>query len=275
MASRCCAPSAAFDAHRPFLPAVTLPAGEIVRFLIGSGLGAIIGSFLGAIVTRWPRGDSVLRGRSTCDGCGRTLGVIDLVPIAGALIARGKCRACGSAIDPVHSLMEAGGALIGGLCLWLLPLPAAMLFMLGGWLLLALAILDARHFWLPDALTLPLAVLGLTLGDWVLPAPLSDRLLGAVIGYGGFFLLALAYRRLRGREGLGLGDAKLLGAIGAWLSWSLLPLVLLVASLGGLLWALVLRLRGAALDSTTRLPLGTFLCLAVAPAAWLGWSLGL
>jgi leader peptidase (prepilin peptidase)/N-methyltransferase len=249
--------------------------GQAIAFLLGCGLGAIIGSFLGALVIRWPAGRSIVRGRSACDGCGRTLAPVELIPIVGALIVRGRCRSCGALIDPVHGLMELGGALIGGVACGLLPLPAALLFALAGWLLLTLAVLDARHLWLPDALTLPLAVLGLTLGDWVLPTPLADRAIGAAIGYGGLFLLALGYRHLRGREGLGLGDAKLLGAIGAWLGWQALPLVLLLASLGGLLWALALHLGGRRIDAGTRLPLGTFLCMAVVPAAWLVWSFGL
>jgi len=253
---------------------VTVFASDLARFLLGCGLGAIVGSFLGALVMRWPRGESVVRGRSKCDGCGRTLGPLELIPIFGALLARGRCRSCGELIDPVHGLMEIGGALIAGFSLLLLPVPAAALFMVAGWLLLALAVLDARHMWLPDALTLPLAALGLTLGDWVLPAPFGDRMIGAAIGYGGLFLLAIGYRRLRGREGLGLGDAKLLGAIGAWTGWQILPLVLLVASLAGLLWALALRLTGKAVDGKTPLPFGAFLCLAVVPATWLGWSMG-
>jgi len=247
---------------------------DILRFLLGCGLGLIIGSFLGALVTRWPQGKSVMRGRSACDACGRRLGPIELIPLLGALLARGRCRGCGARIDPVHSVMELGTALAAGLAFWLLPLPAALLIALALSLLLALAVLDARHFWLPDMLTLPLAALGLTLADPLLPAPFWDRVIGAALGYGGLFLLALAYRRLRGREGLGLGDAKLLGAIGAWLGWQLLPMVLLIASLGGLLWALALRLRDHSLGATTRLPLGTFLCLAAVPTALLGWSMG-
>lgn len=250
-------------------------ANDAIRFLIGSGLGAIIGSFLGNIVMRWPRGQSVAKGRSRCDACDKTLGPIELIPLFGALLLRGRCRGCGAGIDPAHGLMEVGSALIGGLCLWLLPLPAAILFAVGGWMLLTLAILDARHFWLPDALTLPLAALGLTLGDWVLPAPFADRAIGAVVGAAMLFTVTICYRWLRGRDGLGLGDAKLLGAIGAWLGWQALPLVLLVASVAGLLWALLLHLRGKAIDGATRLPFGTFLCLAVLPASCLGWAIGL
>lgn len=247
---------------------------EAVRFLIGGGLGAIIGSFLGAIVLRWPRDESVVKGRSRCDSCGRTLGLLDLIPLVSALLQRGRCRRCGARIDPAHAIMEWGCALIGGLALLWLPPVAALLVALAGWLLLALAVLDARHFWLPDALTLPLATLGLTLGDWILPAPFWDRAMGAALGYGLLFALAWGYRRLRGREGLGLGDAKLLGAIGAWTGWHMLPLVLLVASSAGLLWLLAQAMRGKPVDGNTRLPLGSFLCIAVLPAVALGWRLG-
>lgn len=246
-----------------------------LRILLGAGAGAIIGSFLGAIVTRWPRGESVVRGRSRCDSCGRTLGPLELIPLLGALLARGRCRSCGARIDPVHMVMEGGAALIGAVLLWWLPLPDALFFAAGGWLLLTLALLDARHHWLPDALTLPLAALGLTIGDWFLPASFEPRLIGAGAGYLCLFALALAYRLVRGREGLGMGDAKLLGALGAWLGWQSLPLLLLIASVAGLLWALMLKLTGREIDATTRLPLGTFLCLAAVPAAWAGRAIGL
>lgn len=249
--------------------------GLAVRFLIGAGLGAIIGSFLATIVSRWPRGASVVTGRSRCDGCDRALGLLDLVPLVGWLVARGKCRTCGARIDPVHPGIEAGAALIGGYCALAFPPLPALLFAVGGWLLLTLAVLDARHMWLPDALTLPLAALGLTLGDWILPAPFMDRVIGAAAGAGLLLLLALGYKRLRGREGLGLGDAKLLGAIGAWLGWQALPFVLLIASITALLWVLALRLRGQAIDAQMRVPLGTFLCLAVVPGWRIALALGL
>jgi leader peptidase (prepilin peptidase) / N-methyltransferase len=238
----------------------------LLQGLIGAGLGAIIGSFLATVVSRWPRGQSVITARSRCDGCGRALNFIDLVPLLGWLIARGKCRTCGARIDPVHPLIELGCSLIGGLCAWALPPLPAGLLAVGGWLLLTLAVLDARHLWLPDALTLPFAALGLTLGEWVLPAPFPDRVVGAAAGAVLLAMLAWAYKRLRGRDGLGLGDAKLLGAIGAWLGWQALPFVLLIASVTALIWALALRLRGRTIDAETRIPLGTFLCLAVVPA---------
>jgi len=254
--------------------AVELLASPGVRALAGAVLGLIIGSFLGALVMRWPEGKSVLRGRSCCDGCGATLRPHELVPVVSALASRLRCRRCGARIDPVHLVMEVGAALIGAAAFAFGVGPLAALgWCLLGWFLLALAVLDARHFWLPDALTLPLAFLGLTLGPYVTGALMLDRWIGAALGYGVLMAIALAYRALRGRDGLGFGDAKLLGAIGAWTGWQALPLVLLFASGGGLLWALVLALVGRDVGHKTRLPLGTFLCLAVLPALLSGATL--
>ncbi|HEX7874015.1 MAG TPA: A24 family peptidase [Sphingobium sp.] len=233
----------------------------------GVVLGLVIGSFLGALVTRWPRGESVLHGRSHCDGCGRTLAVRDLVPVLSALASRFRCRSCGARIAPEHLVLEVGAAAIGGLAFAMAGDPiAAIGWCLLGWGLLVLAWLDARHFWLPDALTLPLAFLGLTIGPFTTAVSLTDRWIGAAAGYGALMAVALGYKALRGREGLGLGDAKLLGAIGAWTGWMALPFVLLIASMTGLCWAALLAVRGQDVHAGLRLPLGTFLCLATGPA---------
>src|SRR3546814_6883087 len=85
--------------------------------LAGAVAGAIIGSFLATLILRWPQGRSVVHGRSACDGCGLTLGGLELVPLFSALAQRGRCRACGAAIDPLHWRMEAGCALIGAVAL--------------------------------------------------------------------------------------------------------------------------------------------------------------
>lgn len=233
-----------------------------VAAILGALAGAILGSFLSTLILRWPQGRSVLRGRSACDGCGRTLGVRDLVPLLSALASRNRCRTCGARIDPLHFWMEAGCAVIAAAALGLSPDLGGIGWALLGWLLLALAILDWRHYWLPDALTLPLAFFGLTIGLWAGEATLPDRIIGGAAGYGALLAVAIGYKRLRGREGLGLGDAKLLGALGAWFGWQALPLILLIASLLGL--AVMLAL-GRARSATARVPLGAFLALAALP----------
>lgn len=235
-----------------------------VMALIGGGAGAILGSFLATLILRWPQGRGVARGRSACDGCGRVLGARDLIPLFSALVQRGRCRTCGAAIDPLHSRVEAGCALIGALAIGGMPDLGGIGWAVLGWMLLTLAVLDWRHFWLPDALTLPLAFLGLTLGMWATDVVLIDRIIGAAVGYGALLAIALGYRALRGRDGLGLGDAKLLGALGAWFGWQALPFILLIAAVAGLL---VMLVTGRVRDRMARVPLGTFLALAAVP----GW----
>lgn len=238
----------------------------ILPAVAGAVLGAIAGSFLSTIILRWPQGRGVTQGRSACDGCGRILSPLDLVPILSALVFRGRCRTCGARIDPIHGRMEWACAFIGALALGMMPDIGGIGWALFGWLLLMLAVLDWRHFWLPDAMTLPLAFFGLTIGLWSTDAMLADRVIGAVAGYGALLAISTTYRVLRGRDGLGLGDAKLLGALGAWLGWQALPFLLLIAALIGLTVALGARLAGRSVTATTQVPLGACMALAALPA---------
>lgn len=237
---------------------------------LGGGfvLGAIIGSFLATIVVRWPHGESVLRGRSRCDGCGRTLSALELLPILSALAQRGRCRSCGATIDRDHLTIELGAAVIGAAAFGLAPGLAGAGWAVFGWLLLTLAALDLRHLWLPDRLTAPLAALGLAFGGITTGAWPLDRLIGAVAGFASLWAIGAAYRRVRGQDGLGLGDAKLLGAIGAWLGWLALPFVLLAASVLGLIAA---ALSGGLLRDRA-VPFGAALAAGALPG-WLALRL--
>jgi leader peptidase (prepilin peptidase)/N-methyltransferase len=240
----------------------------------GTMLGAIVGSFLATVFVRWPAGESALGGRSRCDGCGRTLGAVDLIPIIGFAWNRGRCRTCGASIDPAHLLIELVAAAIGGAAFALVPPVPAVAWAVLGWGLLVLAALDWRHFWLPDKLTLGLAAAGIAFGALIEAASLGDRLIGLVAGYFVLWLIARIYRALRHREGMGGGDPKLLGAIGAWFGWQVLPFVLFAASLIGLLLALVTAVRGRPVSAATALPLGTLLCVAALPGWLVARALG-
>lgn len=237
----------------------------------GFVLGAIVGSFLAAILFRWPSERSVVRGRSRCESCGETLGVRDLVPILSYVLVRGRCRKCGAEIDRRHLAVEVGAALIGLTAIAAHPLPVAIFTALFGWWLFLLAALDVEHHWLPDRLTLPLIPTGLAVGWLGIGPPLEPRLIGTLAGFVSLALIAWVYRKLRGRDGLGGGDPKLFAAIGAWLGWSQLSFVLLGAGLIGLGLILVMRLRGHYVAATDRLPLGTLMALAAWPI-WLAVS---
>ena len=237
----------------------------MLSFLLGL-LGAIVGSFLATLVVRWTDGRSVVRGRSGCDGCGKALGPLELVPLVSALMQRGRCRACGAGIDPVHWRVELACLLVGVATGVVADWPEAVAGCVFGWLLVALAALDLRAWWLPDRLTGVLALGGLASGlAGVEPAP-GDRAIGGVAGFALLWLVAFGYRRWRGREGMGGGDPKLFGAIGLWLGWAMLPAVLLVASLIGLGVVLFRRLTGRAVARTDALPLGVLLAAAAYPA---------
>lgn len=236
-----------------------LPFGTGVAFAALTGL--ILGSFIATLVLRWPAGRSVL-GRSHCDGCGRPLGALDLIPLFSAMVFRGSCRTCRAAIDPFHWRVELGAALIGGMALAIMPGTAGWIWALFGWMLLPLALLDARHFWLPDWLSALLALAGLLLAGPMLGTSLTGRWIGALAGGGLLALIAWAYRRSRGSEGMGGGDPKLVAAIGAWLGWQALPLMVLLASLGGIVWAFVRQRKGDRPLGERRVPFGLFACAA-------------
>ncbi|MGZ8337876.1 MAG: prepilin peptidase [Allosphingosinicella sp.] len=241
---------------------------ELLYQAAGLVLGAILGSFVATVLIRWPQGKSVIAGRSRCDSCGKPLGPRDLVPLLSYAALHGRCRGCGVRIDRRHLGVELSAALVGLVALIAHPLPLAIVSALLGLWLLLIAALDVEHHWLPDRLTLPLIPLGLVAAWAGFGPPLLDRLLGAALGWGVLVLIAIAYRRLRGREGMGGGDPKLLAALGAWLGAYQLPFLLVGAGVLGLGAALLMRLRGEEVSATSRLPLGALLAVTAWPV-WL------
>ena len=229
-----------------------------------------IGSFLGVLIRRLPEGSPFVRGRSRCEACGTALRARDLVPVLSWLAAGGRCRYCGQPTGwfyPGVELAAVGIALAavvidGGQRVWL--------DCLLGWWLLTLGWTDLRSWLLPDLLTLPLIIVGLVAAVVLDPDQLTERALGAALGYLSLAAVAAFYRALRDREGLGGGDAKLLAASGAWLGAAALPQVILLAALSALGAAACLRLTGTKLGRHSPMPFGPFLALAT----WVLWLFG-
>lgn len=245
--------------------------------LCGAGLGLLVGSFIGAVALRLPRDENVVTGRSRCDGCGRVLAVRDLVPVFSYMLCKGRCRTCGVPIDRQHVLAELGGAAIGAVALALgsdwFEVGASVIF---GWQLLLLALLDGRHFWLPMRLVALLAASSIivTLGalaDW--QAVAIAQVAGGALGFVLLAAPALAYRWLRGQDGMGKGDPWLLGAIGLWLGMMGVIATLLLAALAGIAAAVVLKLAGKEVDSQSAMPLGLFLALSAIAVRMAGFPL--
>jgi leader peptidase (prepilin peptidase) / N-methyltransferase len=225
-----------------------------------------IGSFLGVVVRRLPDGRPIARGRSCCERCGATLAVRDLVPLFSWLAARGRCRFCGRPLGWFYPGIELAAVAVAVTSVLVDSGARAWLDCMLGWWLLALGWIDLQRWLLPDALTLPLVVAGLAAAAFDLDG-LTDRAFGAAAGYLGLRAVAFLYRAMRGREGLGQGDAKLLAAAGAWVGVRGLPQVVLLAALAGLCAAACLRLAGVRLGAQSALPFGPFLAFAI----WLVW----
>ncbi len=229
-----------------------------------------IGSFVGVLVLRLPAGRPIGLARSACPHCGATLGVAELVPLASWLVLRGRCRHCSAALGPFYPVIEAAAL---GIALWAvvtLPGPLAWIGCLLGWTLLAASLIDLRHLLLPDVLVLPLIPAGIAVHAVLAPERVSDHAIGAAVGYLGFVAVRAVYAAVRRREGLGLGDAKLLAAAGAWVGWQGLPSVVFLGAMLALAGLLAVRAAGRNVDVTGEIPFGPALALAI----WVVWLYG-
>lgn len=231
--------------------------------------GLMIGSFLNVCIYRLPRRESIVWPASHCTSCNRPLAWFENVPVAGWLALRGRCRTCGSRISAVYPLVEAttcavfaGGALVYGLS------PVLFVRLAFASALIVLFVIDLQHRILPNVITLPGIAAGFAASLFLPPGWLSS-LIGILAGGGILFAIAEAYYRLRGIEGLGMGDVKMLAMIGAVLGWPLMLLTLILASFAGSLVGVGLMASGRG-GMQAALPFGTFLALGALVAAVAG-----
>jgi leader peptidase (prepilin peptidase)/N-methyltransferase len=237
--------------------------------LVFAVAGLVVGSFLNVCIYRLPRRESVVWPASRCTSCGRPLAWFENVPVLAWLVLRGRCRTCGASVSPLYPIVEAVTALVfvGGLAVYgLTPLLGVRLAFVCA--LIVLFAIDLEHQILPNAITLPGIVVGIVASVF-LPPGLISSLIGAVAGGGVLFAIAEAYYRVRGVEGLGMGDVKMLAMIGAFLGWPLMILTLVFASFAGSVVGvgLIASRRGS---MQAALPFGTFLALGALVAAVAG-----
>jgi leader peptidase (prepilin peptidase)/N-methyltransferase len=221
-------------------------------------VGLVIGSFLNVVIFRLPKmmergwaeqcGDlrsetievqppyNIVTPRSACMHCGHKLKAIENVPVMSYLLLKGRCSRCGALISPRYPGIELFTAVISGFIAWHFGFGftafAALAFT---WALIALAFIDIDTQLLPNDITIPLLWSGLLINLAETFTDICSAVLGAVVGYFTLWSIYWCFKLVTGREGMGYGDFKLLAAIGAWLGWQMLPIVILVSSVAGTL----------------------------------------
>jgi leader peptidase (prepilin peptidase) / N-methyltransferase len=229
--------------------------------------GLVIGSFLNVVILRFPRrllhdwrsqcrelleidqGEEqappdLVKSRSHCPSCGNTIAWYDNVPVLSWIILGRKCRHCGTPISWRYPLVELTTALLSVAVIWHFgPSAEGLAALVLTWTLIAATGIDFDHQLLPDQITLPLLWLGLALNlAFGLFATLEDAVIGAIVGYGSLWLVYHGFRLLTGKEGMGYGDFKLLGALGAWLGWQAIPIIIIGASFVGAIVGIALMI---------------------------------
>jgi leader peptidase (prepilin peptidase)/N-methyltransferase len=217
----------------------------------------------------FPRRYNLLVPRSRCPQCNARITAWQNIPVVSWLLLRGKCASCGTAISVRYPVVEFTTAVLSAVVAlhfgWHWQTLAALLFT---WALISLTVIDLDHTLLPDVITIPLLWLGLLLSlCWHAglraPAPTdpSSAILGAVSGYLVLWTVYWVFKLATGKEGMGYGDFKLLGALGAWMGWQMLPLILLLSALAGAIVGITLiLLRGR--DRNVPIPFGPYLAAA-------------
>lgn len=242
-----------------------------VAVLVGV-MGLAVGSFLNVVIFRLPRRQSLVWPGSACPSCGKPIRWYDNIPVAGWVVLGGRCRDCRAPISIRYPIVEAVTAAAFLICYWAIG-PEWLLVsrLLLAAALIALFAIDLEHQLLPDRITLPGIVVGLLLSLWLAPG-LRDACLGLLLGGGVLFALGETYFRLRGIEGMGFGDVKMLAMVGAFLGWKLVIVTFVISSLVGGLFAVVLLLSRRT-TLTSALPFGTFLAAGAFIASLWGESL--
>ena len=267
------------------LPAY-LSANPAVFASLCAVFGLMVGSFLNVVIHRlpkmlerqWQRECAELHGqpapeaprynlivpRSSCPACNHHIPPLENIPLISFLRLRGKCAACGAAIPKRYPLVEALSAILAAYVGWRYGFGfTALATMVFAWSMIALAFIDLDTLYLPDCITLPLIWAGLLaqLAQLFPAVGLDAGVIGAVAGYLALWTVFWLFKLATGKEGMGYGDFKLLAAIGAWLGWKSLPLVILMSSLvGAAVGILLIIMRRQGRD--VPIPFGPYLVVA-------------
>ena len=237
-----------------------------MSYIIVFILGSIWGSFSNVCIHRLPDNKSVSRGRSYCPSCKKQIRWYDNIPIFSYVFLKAKCRDCSAKINVKYLLVELICALsfVWFFYLFGLSLTTLLFFILSIFFVIIFFI-DLKHFIIPNELTFPLMAIGLlksfdpNLNQYLFPNFLNS-LIGGVAGYIIIWMIIFIYKRLRNKEGMGLGDAKLLSAIGFWFGWISIPFILFFSSFIALVLAIP-SLINKSKNLSSQIPFGPYLIL--------------
>ena len=237
-----------------------------MSYIIVFILGSIWGSFSNVCIHRLPDNKSVSRGRSYCPSCKKQIRWYDNIPIFSYVFLKAKCRDCSAKINVKYLLVELICALsfVWFFYLFGLSLTTLLFFILSIFFIIIFFI-DLKHFIIPNELTFPLMAIGLlksfdpNLNQYLFPNFLNS-LIGGVAGYIIIWMIIFIYKRLRNKEGMGLGDAKLLSAIGFWFGWISIPFILFFSSFIALVLAIP-SLINKSKNLSSQIPFGPYLIL--------------
>ncbi len=248
-----------------------LPSAPV--YIVTAFLGACFGSFANVLIYRLPAEESLVRPGSRCPSCGKEIAWYDNIPVLSWLILRAKCRNCKASISIQYPLIEAVSAGLACFSVWkwgaTYPGMAYGLLFIG---LLALVIIDLRHWLLPFAITIPLTVLGLVGAVFFDMLPWKSSLIGMGVGFGIFLFMLLAGKFILKKEAMGGGDVVFGAMAGSFLGWELTLLMIFVASAIGSVIALILvALRKNVEDRAV--PFGPFLSVGVVVCLFWGWDI--
>ena len=235
-------------------------------FIIFFVFGSIWGSFSNVCIHRLPINKSVVVNRSYCPGCKKVINWYDNIPIISFLLLKAKCRNCDFRINPEYFIVELLAAVIFTFIYYFYSISiTSLLLMILSVFFIIIFFIDLKHYIIPNELTFPLMIIGFiksfdpNLNQDLFPNYVNS-LIGGVIGYFFIWIIIFLYKKIRNKEGMGLGDAKLLSAIGFWFGWASIPIVIFFSSLialASVLPSLINKTR----NLSAEIPFGPFLII--------------
>jgi len=237
-----------------------------VYILLSIILGGIWGSFANVCIHRLPKEQSVVKGRSYCPSCEKEIKWFDNIPIISFIFLRGKCKNCKEKIKPTYFIVEILSIFNFFVIYYFFGLTiTTLLLIILSIFFIIIFFIDLKHYIIPNALTFPLMFIGFiksfdpNLDQTIFPNYINS-LIGGIFGYSIIWLIVFVYKKVRKKEGMGLGDAKLLGAIGFWFGWISIPFTIFLSSFAALV-IVIPSILNKSRNMTSQIPFGPYIII--------------